>query len=180
MSTKWTSKEAIRTRIARRLKRTLGNVDREYGETGQYTNGELLEAATNLTKQASDLTKTRNILEYVEVLSKMKAGDNTAYNNAANQRDTGMYTDQYKEYDEQSVTFPLKGRQHPHTALIFEHRDRLLTAASLLLLEYERLEAMGYDVSNHGFNSLDPEAKQDGDKRDALARKARRKNYMKE
>lgn len=174
MSKAWRSKEAIRKRVARNVLRTQKWFDACKPET--LGDGQLIEAASLLAKQSSDLTKTRDMLERVKVSASLQGGDNTKYYATPNQRDIGMYTDNYKEY-----SAPPPGGHDKLDPLFhnyYDHRARLVNIAALAMLEAERLDLLAYDLNDYGFNMLDEEALHDSKVRDKLINKRRKSDYQ--
>lgn len=147
--TKWNSPEALRSRVIRSVTqetKTLNYSTPNDKADVDYAQGQLLENAGYLLKDAIDLSQSRDLHEVVKVSQSIKNGDHVAYHNTANLNDFGM---QKIDGLPENWSLPEIG--------IYDQRDRLRKAAALIIMELERLDRMGINGRDVGYGMFNPE-----------------------
>jgi hypothetical protein len=170
---RWNSPESIRRRIVNNVT----NEAKSFGYTVSndavdttYTQGQLLEHAEMLLKDAVNDSLSRDLREVAKVHGALKAGNLDAYSGVVNTKDFGMGTDDQYEMPK-DWTLPVNWS-------LWDQRDRLNKAAALIIMEIERLDRLHRDGRNLGygiFNSDHKTEKKEADAAFGKQAKARRK-----
>lgn len=170
---RWNSPESLRRRIVNNVT----NEAKSFGYTVSndavdttYTQGQLLEHAEMLLKDAVNDSLSRDLREVAKVHGALKAGSHDAYSGVVNSKDFGMGTDDQYEMPK-DWTLPVNWS-------LWDQRDRLNKAAALIIMEIERLDRLNRDGRNLGYGIFNSDHKAEKKEADAAFNKqakARRK-----
>lgn len=151
---KWNSPQSMRKRHIHCIRNEasgLGYYMPEEKIDTEYTDGKLIANAELLLKDAVNASVTRDLSVTAKTYSEFKHGVFVPY--TSNTRDYGMGTEEdYKVPD---------GWNLPPKIEIYNQRDRLTKAAALILMEIARLDRMGVDGRNLGYDIFNPTARAD-------------------